>query len=266
MHSKSQWLRKHTQHLLCSQTFHLSWAWWGYMSWLHAASAEVAQSLEAGVILRPILSLIQQLMLNVSWGLSWQPARILARGISCALGFLTMWWCVHVVSSLRERDFQANPFCLLWPGLGSHSASFLPHPICQVHHKALPRLKETAYTLTSWWGVPVSERPHKIRNIAVVIVENTIFHRPTYSVCMLSHFSQVQPFETPRTVARQSSLSMGFSRQEYWSGLPFPSPGDLPHPGIEPTSLTSPALAGGFFTRAAWEVRMCIKSAMVYNK
>ena len=42
--------------------------------------------------------------------------------------------------------------------------------------------------------------------------------------------------------------SMGFSRQEYWSGLPFPSPEDLPDPGIEPMSLKSPALAGGFFT------------------
>ena len=45
-----------------------------------------------------------------------------------------------------------------------------------------------------------------------------------------------------------------FSRQEYWSGLPFPSPGDFPNPGIEPSSLTSPALAGGFFTTSAtWE-------------
>ena len=41
---------------------------------------------------------------------------------------------------------------------------------------------------------------------------------------------------------------MGFSRQEYWNEFPFPSPGDLPNPGIEPVSLTSPALAGGFFT------------------
>ena len=47
---------------------------------------------------------------------------------------------------------------------------------------------------------------------------------------------------------------MGFSKQEYYSELPFPTPGDLPDPGIEPTSLASPALAGGFFTtRAAWE-------------
>ena len=49
-------------------------------------------------------------------------------------------------------------------------------------------------------------------------------------------------------VARQASLSMGFSRQEYWSGLPFPYPGDLPDPGIEPMSLSSPAVAGRFFT------------------
>ena len=51
----------------------------------------------------------------------------------------------------------------------------------------------------------------------------------------------------PWTVARQAPLSMGFSRQEYWSGLPFPSPGDLSDPRIEPTSPASPALAGGFF-------------------
>ena len=45
----------------------------------------------------------------------------------------------------------------------------------------------------------------------------------------------------PRTVARQAPLSMAFSRQEYWSGLPFPSPGDLPNPGIEPSSPTMQA-------------------------
>ena len=50
---------------------------------------------------------------------------------------------------------------------------------------------------------------------------------------------------TPWTVACQAPLSMGFPRQEYWSGFPFPSPGDFPDPGIKPTS---PALAGGFFT------------------
>ena len=54
-------------------------------------------------------------------------------------------------------------------------------------------------------------------------------------------------FATPWTVARQASLSMGFSRQEYWSGLPCPLPGDLPNPETEPASPVSPEMAGGFF-------------------
>ena len=58
--------------------------------------------------------------------------------------------------------------------------------------------------------------------------------------------SRVRLLATPGTVAHQAPLSMGFSRQEHWSGLPFPSPGDLPNPGIEPTSLESPASAGRF--------------------
>ena len=55
---------------------------------------------------------------------------------------------------------------------------------------------------------------------------------------LLSRFSHVRLFATPWTVAYQAPQSMGFSRQEYWSGLPFPSPGDLPNPGIEPGSPT----------------------------
>ena len=66
-------------------------------------------------------------------------------------------------------------------------------------------------------------------------------------MCVLSHYSHVQLFVTPWTVAHQAPLTMGFSRQEYWSGLPCPLPGHLPDPGIEPTSLTSSALAGTFF-------------------
>ena len=57
-----------------------------------------------------------------------------------------------------------------------------------------------------------------------------------------------ESFVTPWAMAHQALLSMEFYRQEYWSGLPFPSPGDLPDPGTEPASLVSPALAGGFFT------------------
>ena len=71
-------------------------------------------------------------------------------------------------------------------------------------------------------------------------------------VCMLSH---VQLFATPCTVAHQAPLFMEFSRQEYWSGLPFPTPRDLPDPGIKPLSPAFPTLAGRFFTASAtWEV------------
>ena len=58
-------------------------------------------------------------------------------------------------------------------------------------------------------------------------------------------------FQPPWTVAHLAPLSVGFSRQEYWDGLPFPSQGDLPDPGIELASLLSPALGGGFFTTSA---------------
>ena len=64
-------------------------------------------------------------------------------------------------------------------------------------------------------------------------------------VRVLSHFGRVQFFVTPWTVTLQAPLSMGFSSQECWSGLPCPPPGDLSNPGIEPVS---PALAGGLFT------------------
>ena len=73
---------------------------------------------------------------------------------------------------------------------------------------------------------------------------------------VLSRYAFVRLFATPRTAARQAPLSMGFARQEYWSGVPFPSPGHLPHPGIEPASFMSPALAGSFLTvSTSWEAQ-----------
>ena len=66
-------------------------------------------------------------------------------------------------------------------------------------------------------------------------------------MCVLSC---VQFFVTPWMIARLATLSMGFSRQKYLSGLPFPPPGDLSDPGIKPVSPVSPALADGFFTTA----------------
>ena len=81
-------------------------------------------------------------------------------------------------------------------------------------------------------------------------------HVLPHNMCVLSHFSLVRLFVTPWTVAYQAPLSMGFSRQEYWRGLPCPPPGHLPNPGIELASLRSSALAGRSFTaHATWEVQ-----------
>ena len=66
--------------------------------------------------------------------------------------------------------------------------------------------------------------------------------------------SHIRHFAAPWTVAHQAPLPMEFSRQVHWTGVPFPTPRDLPNPGIEPASLISPALADEFFTgRATWE-------------
>ena len=82
-------------------------------------------------------------------------------------------------------------------------------------------------------------------------------------MCVCQSLQLVPFFAIPWTVAHQAALSMGFSRQEYWSGLLFPSPEDLLNAWIEPVSLMSPALAGGFFTTSTtWEGNfpyMCLK-------
>ena len=79
-----------------------------------------------------------------------------------------------------------------------------------------------------------------------------LFLRHMYVHVKLLH--HVQLFGTLGTIVCPAPLSKGFPRQEYWSGLPCHPSGDLPNPGIEPASLISPALAGGFFTsRVTWE-------------
>ena len=78
--------------------------------------------------------------------------------------------------------------------------------------------------------------------------DETGFGRKEGTVCVVSRFSHFKLLVAIRAIALQAPLSMGFSRQEYWSGLPCPPAGDLPSPGIEPGSLTSPALTDGFST------------------
>ena len=83
-------------------------------------------------------------------------------------------------------------------------------------------------------------------------ISYTYIYKYTYvciiHTCVLNHFSRVQLCATLWTVAYQDPLFVGFSRQEYWSSLPFPHPGEFPDPGIEPVSVVSPVLTGRFFT------------------
>ena len=74
------------------------------------------------------------------------------------------------------------------------------------------------------------------------------YYSLVYALCVYDQSLQSYQTLFNPVYAHQVPLSMEFSRQEYWGGLPFPSPGYLPDPGIEPTSLASSALAGGFFT------------------
>ena len=104
-----------------------------------------------------------------------------------------------------------------------------------------------------------TERRERRKETAQKSMRQTQHHESaTLRVCVYACWVSSVVFDsaTPWTVAHQAPLSMGFSRQEYWSGLPCPPPGDLPDPGIKPASLESPALAGRFFnTRATWEVQ-----------
>ena len=89
----------------------------------------------------------------------------------------------------------------------------------------------------------------------------TVVWHESFSVTCAVLLSRVWLFATPWTVAHQAPLSLRFPRQEYLRELPFPSPGDVPNPGIE---RTSPALAGGFFT--IWATREALKSArLLFN-
>ena len=107
-------------------------------------------------------------------------------------------------------------------------------------------------TNTSLVGDSHSQNSNADRKTDTLKSHKSPSHRS--SVWVLSHFSRVWLFVTLWTVVHQASLSLGFCKQEYHSGLPCSPPGNLPDPGIEPTSLTSPALAGEFFTTSiTWE-------------
>ena len=112
-----------------------------------------------------------------------------------------------------------------------------------------------------WWEGPGLYRIHLRQHRPQVNmmltggeqINNCIFR--VLRIYVLCQVASVMSYSLQRyDCSLPASSFMGFSRQEHWGGLPFHSPGDLPHPGVEPTSLTSPALAGRFFTSSAtWE-------------
>ena len=83
------------------------------------------------------------------------------------------------------------------------------------------------------------------------IKRRKLIHFNQLYIYVFSHSVMFDSSVTPWTIAHQALLSMEVFRQEYWRGLPFPTPGDLPDPGIKPMSLASPALAGEFFALLA---------------
>ena len=89
------------------------------------------------------------------------------------------------------------------------------------------------------------EQRWKIPSFKNYQIESSNIIKEDYPACVLSH---VRLLAIPWTAARQAPLFMGFFSREYWSGLPFPPPRDLPDPGIKPVSLVSPSLADKFFT------------------
>ena len=127
-----------------------------------------------------------------------------------------------------------------WSALPCPALGDLPDPGIELTSLALAG---RFFTTSATWKVPLKQSLCVLKARS----DQDQDHVASKELCarMLSHG---QLSATPWTVACQAPLSMGLSRQEYWSGLPCPSPGDLPNPGIEPTSFVSPALAGGFFT------------------
>ena len=136
----------------------------------------------------------------------------------------------------------------------------------------MSRIQEAAGAFDSFWISIMMEIPHLLNGPCGLLLWTTHHRLPeqaqkctvSKSAHMPSHFSHIWFFANPWTSARQAPLSMGFSRQDYWSGLPCPPPGDLLHPGMV---LKSPALAGMFFTiGATWEALQNLTHENIYTQ
>ena len=143
---------------------------------------------------------------------------------------------------------QALTACLPWPSQGSDPLRALSHlnpvvlpPLYGGGKGATDRLRHLP------WVTPepgVAPGPSDMEVIHLLLVRVCVLKYIQHVLCW--SLSRVPLFVTPWTIGCQAPLAMGYPRQEYWSGSPFPPPGDLPDPG-EPMSAASPAVAGGHF-------------------
>ena len=148
------------------------------------------------------------------------------------------------MSTISSASLSVSPLNSfhLWPCL---TVEALPLSTSPLHLNFSSLLAFSDNTL--FWFPCLSAFSSHANLFSVYPLNDDLLSGSFLSCCLLSCFSCVWLFVTPWTAAHQVPLSMRFSRQEYWSVLPYPPPGDLPNPGVEPLSLTSPALAVKFF-------------------
>ena len=156
-------------------------------------------------------------------------------------------WPPHWLSS-KESDFNMGDTgeAGLIPELGRSPGGEHGNPL---QYSCL----ENTMDRGAWWTIVhrVAKSWTRLKQLGISGEKRPKCHHQSVSSVAQSCWILCDPMVC---LACQGPLSMGFSRQEYWSGLPFPSPGDLPNSGIKPVSLMSPALAGRFFTTsAAWK-------------
>ena len=136
----------------------------------------------------------------------------------------------------------------------SEKSSGIPGPAARFQETALPTSSLAPSPGSGFTNQCVGHSPRASGTLTLSMTSQLLalgppgFHTSKLLTICAESLSCVQVFLTLWTVACQAPLSVGFPREDYWSALPFPSPGDLPEPGIKPTSLASPALAGRFFT------------------
>ena len=165
--------------------------------------------------------------------------------------FLDKFW-LAVRVALRSNSCSVTLFsCELWE-FAKHVCLLLSWKTYHILKRGLAGLDQGATCITANWASDVTGQGPRVLSSSAPFSLCVMLLWSWVCVCLLSCFSWVQLFAILWDTARQAPLSMGFSRKEYWSGLPCPPPGDLPNAETEPTSLVSPALAGGCFT-ITWE-------------